>query len=208
MTEILDIDSIEGIAVRAARKRTPMNTDPLSLDKSERDVVDDVAEYIGQNLRIKSLSTYNQMLTFHAAIEGMEAALNGQWAAIAAAAEAGLRASFEVHHVNPYLIWKQDGAKRNLASDQRNALKDIALRLSHASRAETRVEADRAFCLRAMTYAAIAADRGLLHIVKDNFGAVINTLHADDFPARGEIVWTDGLNDLARRYRTARVRMP
>ncbi len=125
-----------------------------------------------------------------------------------AAAEAGLHASFEVQNVSPYIICKQDEAKRNLASDQRNQLKDLALRLGHAAPAKTAIEADRAMCLRAMTYAAICADRGLMHLVKDNFGVVLVTLGAHSFEARSKIAWTDAHAALAQRYRNARVRMP
>lgn len=208
MSHILDIESFEGTVTRVVRKKTEPNTNPLSLERAERKAVDDVAAEIDRNLKIKSLSTYDQMVTFHAAILGMEAAIANDWSGVAAAAQTGLEACFRVQNVTPYLICKQDEAKRNLASDHRNSLKDIALRLGHAARATTRIEIDRALCLRAMTYAAIAADRGLMHLVKDNLGTVVATLHQEDCPARGEIAWTDALTDLAKRYRMARVRMP
>lgn len=208
MSHILDIDSFEGSISRTVKKRTPANTNPLSLDASERKIIKNVADEIDRNLKIKSLSTYNQMLTFHAAINGMEAALAGDWAALASSAEAGLSASFEVQNVTPYLICKQDEAKRNLASDQRAALKELALRLGHAAPAKTPIDEARARCLRAMTYAAIAADRGLMHLVKDNFGAVLVTIGRDDFAPRKSLIWTDNMANFALRYRNARVQMP
>lgn len=208
MSHILDIDSFEGSISRTVKKRTPANTNPLSLDASERKTIKNVSDEIDRNLKIKSLSTYNQMLTFHAAINGMEAALAGDWAALASSAEAGLSASFEVQNVTPYLICKQDEAKRNLASDQRAALKELALRLGHAAPAKNPIDEARARCLRAMTYAAIAADRGLMHLVKDNFGAVLVTIGRDDFAPRKSLIWTDSMANLALRYRNARVQMP
>lgn len=208
MTHMLDIDSFEVATTRAPRKKTPTNTNPLSFDKAELAVVDGISAEIDRNLAIKSLSTYNQFLTFHAATTGMKAALAGDWAGLAGAAEAGLRASFDIQAVTPYLICKQDEAKRNLASDQRTALKDLALRLGHAAPAKTEIEMDLARCLRAMTCAAICADRGLVHYVKENFGVVLATIAADGFGARRHVPVTPGIADLALRYRQARVRMP
>lgn len=207
MTHILDIDTIEGTVARIERKRTPANTNPLALEKNERKVVDQIADEIAGKLRPSS-GHYHQFLTFHAALQGMEAALSGDWQALLGAAETGLSATFEVQNVSSYLICKQDGAKRNLASDQRNALKELALRLGHAAPANSELEADLAKCLRAMTYAAIAADRGLMHLVKDNFGVVIVTIGAPTFGAKSKIAWTDALDNLSKRYRNAQVRMP
>lgn len=208
MTQILDIDSFEVASARAPKRKTPVNTNPLAFDRNEMAVVDGIAAEIDRNLAIKSLSTYNQFLAFHAATTGMKAALAGDWGGLVGAAETGLKATFEIQAVTPYLICKQDEAKRNLASDQRNSLKEMALRLGHAAPAKTEIESDLARCLRAMTCAAICADRGLIHYVKDNFGHVLATIAAEGFGARDKVVLTPAAADLARRFRNARVRMP
>lgn len=208
MTHLLDIDSFEVAATRAPRKKTPTNTNPLKLDRNELETVDGVSAVIDRNLAIKSLSTYNQFLAFHSAMNGLKAAVAGDWAGLAGAAEAGLHATFDIQTVTPFLICKQDEAKRNLASDQRSALKDLALRLGHAAEAPTRIESDLARCLRAMTCAAICADRGLIHYVKENFGVVLVTVASDDFAKRRDVPLTDGIAELSRRFRMARVRMP
>jgi hypothetical protein len=208
MTAILDLESFEGIAARPTRRRAPVNTNPLKLEGAERKAIDQVAAEIDRNLRIKSLSSYDQMTAFHAAIQCIEACLAGDWKALSASAQTGLEAALRVQNVSPYLICKQDEAKRNLASDQRAELQKMAMRLGHAAPAASRLDEDRARCLRAATYAAIAADRGLLHIVKENLGCIIKVMHDDEFPARGRIAWTQSLIDLARRYRSAGVRVP
>jgi len=208
MTAILDLESFEGIASRPARRRAPTNTNPLKLENTERKAIDQVTAEIDRNLKIKSLSSYDQMTAFHAAIQCIEACLAGKWSALAASAQTGLEAALRVQNVSPYLICKQDEAKRNLASDQRAELQKMAMRLGHAAKAADRIDEDRARCLRAATYAAIAADRGLLHIVKENLGCIIKIMHDEEFPARGRIAWTQSLVDLAKRYRQAGVRVP
>lgn len=208
MSRLLDLDTFEGVVPREPKRRTPVDTNPLKLDKAEADVVDDVVGLIAKNLKIQGLSSHKQFTVFHAAMEAMQAGLARDWNAIAAAAQVGLMATFEIETVNPYLLGKQDEAKRNLASDQRIELKNIAIRLGHAKEGRDEAEIDLALCVRAATYAAIAADRGLLHIVRENLGAIIARLAREDCPGRRKIVWNDGLMDLSRRYRAARVKMP
>lgn len=208
MSAILDLDSFEGVTSRPARRKCAANTNPLKIDSAERKTIDQISAEIERNLKIKSLSSYDQMVAFHAAVQCIEACLKGDWTALAASAQAGLEAALKVQAVAPYLICKQDGAKRNLASDQRLELNKMAMRLGQASRGASRTDEDRARCLRAATYAAIAADRGLLHLVKENLGCIIQTLYAEEFSARRDITWTPGLVDLARRYRMAKVRVP
>jgi len=208
MSKVLDADNLDATAMRTVRKPMPANTNPLVLQEKERVVVDDVAKVIGENLKIRSFSAYDQMLTFHSAIEGIQAAARSDWATIVAAAQAGLNAALNITNVTPYLLCRQDGAKRNLASEQREALKNIAFRLVQAARPKKPIDEDRALCLRAMTYAAIAADRGLVHLVKENFGVVIATLHRESCEVRSEILWTPELTALAQRYRNARIRIP
>src|SRR5690606_7071667 len=97
---------------------------------------------------------------------------------------------------------------RNLPSPERIALKDMALRLHLAERCRSASEADAALCLRAMVCAAIAAERGLIHLAKENFGAVIRTLKHEESTLRDQITWTDELNNYARRFANAKVKMP
>lgn len=208
MSRLLDLDTFEGVVAREPKRRTPVATNPLKLDKAESDVVEDVVGLIAKNLKIEGLSSRKQFTVFHGAMEAMRAGLDRDWNAIAAAAQIGLMATFDVETVNPYLLGKQDEAKRNLASDQRNEMKIIAIRLGHAKEGRDAAEIDLALCIRAATYAAIAADRGLLHIVRENLGAIIARLAREDCPGRRSVVWTDQLLDLSRRYRAARVKMP
>jgi len=208
MSRLLDLDTFEGVVPREPKKRTTVDTNPLKLDKAETAVVEDVVGLIAKNLKIQGLSSRKQFTVFHGAMEAMRAGLDRDWNAIAAAAQIGIMATFDVDTVNPYLLGKQDEAKRNLASDQRIELKNIAIRLGHAKEGRDETEIDLALCIRAATYAAIAADRGLLHIVRDNLGAIIARLAREDCPGRRSVVWTDQLLDLSRRYRAARVKMP
>lgn len=208
MSRLLDLDTFEGVIAREPKRRTAIDTNPLKLDKAENDVVTEVVGLIAKNLEIQGLSTRKQFTVFHGAMEAMRAGLDRDWNGIAAAAQIGLCATFDVDTVNPYLLGKQDEAKRNLASDQRNELKNIAIRLGHAKEGKDEAEMDLALCVRAATYAAIAADRGLLHIVRDNLGAIIARLAREDCAGRSSIVWNDQLLDLSRRYRAARVKMP
>lgn len=208
MTAILDIESFEGIAVRPQRHRIAANTNPLKLEQSERKALDEVTAKIIPYLSKQSLMKHEQMIAFHASIECMEACLAGDWSAMVASAQAGLEAALRVQSITPCLLSKQDEAARDLASDERAELHKIAMRLGHAAPAATRTDEDRARCLRAATYAAISADRGLLHLLKENLGCVIRTLAHDECPVRREVAWTESLLDLARRYRSAGVRVP
>lgn len=208
MPRLLDQDTFEGVVQTAPKRRTPTQTNPLKLDRSETDAVQDVVGLIEKNLSIQGLSSHRQFVVFHGAMEAMRSSLARDWNAIAASAATAILATFEVDAVNPYLLGKQDDAKRNLASDQRHELKAIAIRLGHAKEGRDPEEVDLALCLRASTYAAIAADRGLLHIVRENLGAVIARIAREDCPGRRSVVWNDRLLDLSRRYRASRVRMP
>lgn len=208
MTHLLDIDSFEVAETRAPRKKAPTNTNPLAFDAAELATLENVSGVIDTNLKINGLSTYHQFLAFHCAMNGIKAALAGDWSALAGAAETGLSACSDIQMVSPYLICKQDEAKRNLASDQRAALKDMALRLGQAAPAGSKNDEDLARCLRAMTCAAICADRGLIHFVKENFGVVMVILGSDDFAKRREVPLTEGIVGLSRRFRQAIVRMP
>ena len=208
MTYVLDIESFDDIAPRQQRVRTPSGTDPLVLGKEERRSLDEISEIVGRYVTKRSLSAYDQFLVFHSALVGMDRATAGDWAGLSAAAVQGLRAAFRVQGVSPYLIGRQDDAKRNLASEQRRQLKELALRLGQAREGGTQPEIDMARCLRAMTCAAICADRGLIHHAKENFGVVVATVCADGFHSRRKVPLFPDLVDYGRRFARAGVKMP
>ena len=204
----LDIDSIECAASRPVPKKAKINSNPLHFSGAEHRLISSISADLGKRLQIKSSAIYYQVLTFQSAIQGIQYALDGNWAALIGAAQSGLEASFNVQNTCSYIISKQDSANRDIASDERIGLKEIAMRLAHAAPSKNRIDADRAMCLRAMIYASIAAERGIIHIVQSNLGVVINTLHHVDFPERTQIAWTNEILDLAKRYRQARIKLP
>jgi hypothetical protein len=208
MSRLLDLDSFEGVIGKQPKRQTPIDTDPLALDGKEKAVVKDVVELIAKNLTIVSKESHLQFMTFRYAMETMQAALDKDWIRIAAAATLGLKTTYDVKRIAPFLITKNDGAARNIVSDQRIELKGIAMRLSYAKEGRDAAEADLAFCVRAATCAAIAAERGLMHIVQENLGAIVSRLSRDDCPGRRKIAWTDEMLDYSRRYRAARIKMP
>ena len=144
----------------------------------------------------------------YAGIIGIEAVLDNNINAVAQTALMGLRAIDEITGVSAYIFQHTDGANRNLASPERQAMKDLALRLHLAERSSKPAEVDAALCLRAMICAAIAAERGLIHIAKENFGAVIRTLNHEDSPLRNKVKWTDELEGYAHRFSRAKVKLP
>ena len=138
----------------------------------------------------------------------MESALEGDWNALAASVKSALDSTLRIQNVACYIICKQDEAKRNLASDERASLLQLSMRLGLASTPKDRLDEDRARCIRAAVHASIAADRGLLHILKSNLGAILATIGAEDFPARRQILWTDELSAYALRFRSSRIMVP
>lgn len=207
MSYMLDLEVYEGVQPRI-QKKAPTNTDPLSLTRGENDLIDRVATEATRLLSINGLSTRPQVNVLYAALLGIQAVLSKNWNGLAGAASIGLTATDEVHGISPYILHEQDGAQRNIVHPDRAALKDLALRLGRAREPSAESERDAASCLRAMVCAAIAADRGLIHIAKENFGYVIRTLSREDCAMRRNITWTDGLLNFARRHARSLVKMP
>lgn len=227
-------DSFEEFTPRAVKK-APVGTDPLHLTSSERKTIDAITlQFVGNKdsmlakiaktdeaeakklqrnivagmLNVPSSSIIHQVRSTYAAIVGIEAAEANNMNAVVQAALMGLRELAEVQGVAPFIFQKSDGASRNLVPDERVALKDLALRLGAAARTKTEADADRARCLRAMVCAAIAAERGLIHIAAENFGAVIATCHSPFCEFRSKIDWTEELHGYAARWSRATVKMP
>ena len=208
MNTLLDIDSLDGTCERPQRPAAPRNTDPLKFNASERKTIEAIGKEIGRNLNNRSLSVFDQLNAFHHSVQAIEAALKGDWNALAASVKSALDSTLRIQNVACYIICKQDEAKRNLASDERSSLLQLSMRLGLAATPRDRLDEDRARCIRAAVYASIAADRGLLHIIKANLGAILATLGADDFPARREILWTDEVKAYANRFRSSRIMVP
>jgi hypothetical protein len=154
-------------------------------------------------------STLHQVrATYYAAIVGTEAVTARNANAIVQTALLALRELAEVQGVSPFIFQKRDDANRNLVPDERIALKAMAFRLAQAARPKNRADGDLAQCLRAFVCAAIAAERGLIHLAQENFGFIIQTIHSENCELRGEVTWTDELKALAQRWSRASVKMP
>lgn len=208
MNTLLDIDSLDSACERPQRPSAPRNTDPLKFNAAERKALESIGKEIGRNLNNRSLSVFDQLNAFHHSIQAVEAALEGDWNALAASVKSAIDSTLRIQNVACYIICKQDEAKRNLASDERASLLQLSMRLGLAETPKNRIDEDRARCIRAAVYASIAADRGLLHILKNNLGAILATIGAEDFPARRSILWTDEVTAYATRFRNSRVMVP
>lgn len=207
MTYMFDFDSVEKSKPRPA-KRTSAKSNPLELTGAEKKILDDITKESLRLLDINGLSTSEQVNAMYSGIAGIEAILAKNWNGLVQSALMGLNSCDNVHSVSPYIFQHKDGANRNLASPQRKALKDMASRLATAKSPEAETQADIANCLRAMVCAAFAAERGILHIAKQNFGFAIRTLYHANASMRETISWTDELVGYAHRYARALVKMP
>src|SRR3546814_9847588 len=83
-------------------------------------------------LNVPSASIIHQIRLFYAAIVGIEALLSNNMSAVTQAAVMGLQEADEVQRPSELILSKQDGAYRNLASDERAGLVDMSRRLSLA----------------------------------------------------------------------------
>src|SRR3546814_1461399 len=70
-------------------------------------------------LNVPSASIIHQIRLFYAAIAGIEALLSNNMSAVTHAAVLGLQKADEVQRPSELILSKQDGAYRNLASDER-----------------------------------------------------------------------------------------
>ncbi len=208
MTAQLQFDDFVGASPVALKRPAPSDGKPLLLTRPEIKLVGDLSEECGRLLKITGLSTSHQVRAMHSALSGVEAAYSRSCNGILNAAIAGLEACDQVMGVAPYIFQHTDGASRNLASPQRVALKEMGLRISLVSRPLSLEDNDTALCMRAMVFAAIAAERGLIHLAKENFGAVVRTLHSEISPLRDQIAWDETTNALAARFQTAKVKLP
>src|SRR3546814_3261139 len=85
------------------------------------------------------------------------------------------------------MLSKQDGAYRNLASDERAGLVEMSRRLSLATLPTNNSDATKALCLRAFICDAVFADKGQPAMAKENYGAIIRALHREDCELRSPI---------------------
>src|SRR3546814_11999995 len=81
-------------------------------------------------LNVPSASIIHQIRLFYAAIVGIEALLSNNMSAVTQAAVMGLQEADEVQRPSELILSKQDGAYRNLASDERAGLVEMSRRLS------------------------------------------------------------------------------
>src|SRR3546814_9774266 len=86
-------------------------------------------------LNVPSASIIHQIRLFYAAIVGIEALLSNNMSAVTQAAVMGLQEADEVQRPSELILSKQDGAYRNLASDERAGLVEMSRRLSQLGRA-------------------------------------------------------------------------
>ncbi|AXK44057.1 hypothetical protein [Erythrobacter aureus] len=208
MTAQLQFDDFVDAAPVALKRRPAGDDKPLLLTRAEIKLLGELSEECGRLLKITGLSTSHQVGAMHSALAGVEAAYGREWNGILKAAVAGIEACNQVMGVSPYIFQHTDGASRNLASPQRVALKEMGLRISLATRPMSLEDNDTALCMRAMVFAAIAAERGLIHLAIENFGAIIRTLHSELSPLREYIAWDDKTNALAARFANAKVKLP
>lgn len=207
MTYMFDFENTEKIAPKPP-KRVSAKSNPLVLTAAERTVLEDLTKESIRLLNINGLSTSEQVNAMYSGIAGIEAVLAKNWNALVQSALMGLLACDKIHSVAPYIFQHKDGANRNLASPQRKALKEMASRLTAAPQPSSDADNIAAQCLRAMVCGALSAERGVLHIAKQNFGFVIRAIHGDEGDMRRAIKWTDELNGYANRYARALVKIP
>lgn len=179
-----------------------------SLTSQEYKVLNDISQECLRLLDINGLSTSHQVNAMYSGIVGVEAVMSADWNAMLQIAVMGIQACDEVQGVSAYIFQNLDGANRNLASPQRIALKQMAIRLNLAERTQSSLEIDTAMCLRAMICASLTAERGLIHLTKENFAAVIRTVHREGSELSKLVTWTDELKNYGQRFANARVRMP
>src|SRR3546814_13842222 len=103
----------------------------------------------GGFLNVPSASIIHQIRLFYAAIVGIEALLSNNMSAVTQAAVMGLQEADEVQRPSELIISKQDGAYRNLASDERAGLVEISRRLHLATTPTNNNDVTKAPSLRA-----------------------------------------------------------
>ncbi len=159
-------------------------------------------------LNVPSASIIHQVRAAYSAFIGIEALMSHNMNAVAQAAIMGLKECDEVQGRADFIFNKCDGAHRNLASDERASLFELAMRLGKASRPSNEEDVTKALCFRALVCAAIAAEKGVMHLAKENYGAIIRALHREDCQLRSQINWTDELKNYARRHTNSSVKIP
>lgn len=207
MPHLHDLDAHQNTASLLSAHRGE-NGSPLELTPPEKQALIDISLKCTRLLSIRSLASYHQVESLNAALLGMEAVLADEPNALAQACLMGLKAIDQIQAVSPFIFHNQDGANRNRVPIERTQLKDLALRLHLLKRSSNKSIADRALCLRALACAAISAERGLIHIAKENFGAALRILHNEQNSFSGAVTWTDELASYVIRHAASSVRLP
>src|SRR3546814_11243510 len=91
----------------------------------------------------------------------------------------GLQEADEVQRPSELILSKQDGAYRNLASDERAGLVEMSRRLSLATIPPNNSDVTKALCLRAFIYAADFADNGQPAEDKEDYADIRRALHRE-----------------------------
>src|SRR3546814_18878746 len=90
--------------------------------------------------------------------------------AVTQAAVMGLQEADEVQRPSELILSKQDGAYRNLASDERAGLVEMSRRISLATIPTNNNDVTKALCLRPFICAALFGDNGKPATAKNNYG--------------------------------------
>ena len=159
------------------------------------------------NARERSGYSQPQFQTFTAALSALEQSDEEKWSLVAQWAVFGIQRAAEVNAVTPYIFPAADGISRIVASVHRANLRAIHIRLGGII--PPRCERDAAILeiRRACVAATIAAEKGAIHIARENLGFILARLHASQDLA-WQVIWSRSHLEALARTRGTRLRAP
>lgn len=112
------------------------------------------------------------------AVQIIASADRGAWQGVADIIALAIDKASNVPAVTPYIFHSADAASRIHPSSFRTDLKAILDRLNKLPWARTRDEEDLRAIARSAVAAAIAADKGAIHVTRQNLGHILQRIHA------------------------------
>lgn len=133
-----------------------------------------------------------QFQLLQATVDMVTAATTEDWATLAEGAASAICTAQKVTSVTPYIFHNVSESSRILPSDYRADLKKMLQRRSVMRLPRCETEAAKLSIQRCAIAAAISAEKGAIHIARQNIGAVLQQLHACE-GLRCSVNWTADL---------------
>lgn len=133
-----------------------------------------------------------QFQLLNTAVEMINDATDENWDLLASKAAEAIDIAQSVTSVTPYIFHSVTESSRILPSEHRHELKKMLQRRFAIRMVASETELAKLFLQRCAIAAAISAEKGAIHIARQNLGAILQQLHSSE-GLRGSVKWTEEL---------------